>query len=291
MTPRFIRTSDGVKTIIIALLTIALAWVSISQECDFVDLNGVTRIESNPGPLSVEPSNHVNMVSPVLIKRPLITGNHELVNVIGDKTFNDELKEYFKMNQIKGVCVDVGANSGKFTEEMKRIVTCDHTYLFEPDSKLFSGLNMNVNFLNDVIINEAISDRSGIQKFYSCSTEQNSLSSDASFGCPEVIAKVRGINDLLEKLNPSFLKLDTEGFDDLIIQSVDNWFNVIVLFFEYNTKQFQKTPNYSLKDTIVKLTKDFDCYFIGDKLTYLNMWRDKFEIRSWSNVACFRTMI
>ena len=86
------------------------------------------------------------------------------------------------------------------------------------------------------------------------------------------------------------LKIDTEGFDPLVIQGAENILNrhqIRLFVFEYHGVGMWQTT--TLHEVIVNLDrKNYLCYQLGEtgifRLT--GCWSSHFEIKWWSNVLC-----
>ncbi|WIA15607.1 hypothetical protein OEZ85_002234 [Tetradesmus obliquus] len=88
------------------------------------------------------------------------------------------------------------------------------------------------------------------------------------------------------------LKIDTEGFDVLVLQGARKALashKVDILQFEYHgIGVWGTSPEFTLKAVVKDLELlGYICYFEGKLLTRLTgCWSDAFEVKGWSNVVC-----
>jgi len=215
--------------------------------------------------------------------------NYKDNNKIGEIDLNDEIIKLISNKMM--TCIDVGAHLGRYSESLLSINACNKILAYEPDDVIRGKMiekfkdNDKVEISSSVVYFEETD-----LTFYSCSDEQASIDQKNTFNnCPGTVKKTISLQNIINNHNPTYVKIDTEGFDDVIISSVKFWGKVNFIYFEYNDKWFWKSGNkMTLQEVIYKLSDEFNCYFVGSKLISLMKWISSFEIKRWSNVFCIR---
>jgi len=129
-------------------------------------------------------------------------------------------KTFIKYVKEASVVYDIGANAGFFILLASSLAKNGKVYGFEPDTRNLKMLKwvVNKNKISNVeIFDFAISDNNGELKFLQ--KENSSLSKIDSNG--STIVKCRTIDSLVENkeiLPPNFIKIDTEGHTDNVLQ-------------------------------------------------------------------------
>lgn len=195
-------------------------------------------------------------------------------------------------------CVDAGFIDFKRQEH---VTTAIEIHAFEPQPSTYQVLTkmkrwMNTPFLH--VHKVALSNQSEILSLRKCPTgfEQCSLQTTSNLSNTKYYTKtiVTTLDKFVDEKNISqkidLLKIDTEGFDPLVIQGAENILNrhqVRVFLFEYHGINIWRTT------TLYHVINDLDrkgylCYKIGQtgifRLT--GCWSSSFEIKYWSNVLC-----
>lgn len=215
--------------------------------------------------------------------------NFKSAGNIGDIDLNNDIIKL--LSGRKFMCIDVGAHLGRYSDSLLSHDICAKIVDFEPDDTIRAKLVEKFKDNTDIIIrHQLIFNKKTDITFYSCSDEQASIDKGNSINnCPGITKQAVTLQSVIDEYNPGFIKIDTEGFDDVIAMSVSDWRNVQFFYFEYNDKWFKKEGiKYKLEDVILRLSKIYHCYFVGQRLIYLNDWVASYEIMRWSNVFCIR---
>ena len=124
-----------------------------------------------------------------------------------------------------GHIIDVGANIGYHSICWSAMIPNYHVHSFEPGKETFDLLEFNVekNQKNNIILmNVAVSDKSGIATFYHCSDDAYSSLKDTKR--KEIVStyevKVITIDDYVKSHNlenVSFIKIDVEGLEHNVL--------------------------------------------------------------------------
>jgi len=143
--------------------------------------------------------------------------------------------EPFEVNLIEKIVkkgdnvLDIGANIGFYTLILARLVgKTGRVYAFEPEKNNFNLLKKNVeisNYKNIILINKAVSNKTGKIKLYLC---QDNLADHRiyDFDNKGKVTEVESIQlddyfkDYKEKIN--FIKIDVEGAEISVLKSMEN---------------------------------------------------------------------
>ena len=107
--------------------------------------------------------------------------------------------------------IDCGANTGELYPYLKKVVPRLEYLAFEPDQKVYNCLLNNVNDKKATLRSEALSNKSGMTKFYN-----STYSADSSlvYSGEKSYTEVKTIQlDDLELTNIKLLKMDAEGHE------------------------------------------------------------------------------
>nr|WP_242018292.1 FkbM family methyltransferase [Pseudanabaena sp. FACHB-1998] len=120
--------------------------------------------------------------------------------------------------------VDVGANIGSYTVLASRVVGAK-SIAFEPVPKTFNHLlqNVNINQINSLVDSVccAVGKENGSVIFSSDNDTMNKVVDEAYSG-KSIEVPVKSLDDLLNTLQPSVIKIDVEGFEEEVIQGALN---------------------------------------------------------------------
>ncbi|WIA23878.1 hypothetical protein OEZ85_013528 [Tetradesmus obliquus] len=105
------------------------------------------------------------------------------------------------------------------------------------------------------------------------------------------LTTVDAMLDSLQLQRLFLLKIDTEGFDPLVLQGARRSLaehKVDLVLFEYNSGGVWGLNGLTLKGVTAELESfGYICYFEGSLLTRITgCWSDELEVKSWSNVIC-----
>ncbi|CAF3538156.1 unnamed protein product [Rotaria socialis] len=172
-------------------------------------------------------------------------------------------------------CIEAGFINFKRDE---RVHTAIEIHAFEPQPSTYQVLTkmkrwMNSSFLH--IHKVALSNQSEIRALRKCPAEFEQCA----------LPTTSNLNE-----RNTYQKIETEGFDPLVIQGAENILNrhqVRLFLFEYHGIHMWRTT--TLYHVINDLGhKGYLCYRIGQtgifRLT--GCWSSSFEIKRWSNVLC-----
>ena len=184
---------------------------------------------------------------------------------------------YFKTEEKEPHIIDCGANIGMSVIFFKFLYPDSHILAFEPDEDSFSLLKANIehnNLGNVTMRNVALSDHKGDIAFY-INTSNNSVSTavGAIFKKEELVIKKVQSEILSEFIHQEIdlLKIDVEGFEDVIIQELagkDALRLVKNMAVEYHPYLCRKMK--AVED-LLKFLKDsqFDCIVKSYQKNYL----------------------
>ncbi len=139
--------------------------------------------------------------------------------------------------------IDIGANVGD-TAQIIRLAGNNFPILaIEGNKKYFSYLQKNISIIKNIdICNVLLSDKEG-----SIFAELDSQNGTARFVQSEEVSHVQTLDNVLEQYpqykNAKFIKVDTDGFDNIILRGSQNYLNNTkpIIFMEYD-------PNYLIKN-------------------------------------------
>lgn len=126
-----------------------------------------------------------------------------------------------------GIVIDIGANIGVHTVHFAELTPSGVVLCFEPARSTFADLLRNVLNLGNVVpINVALSDVTGLQKFFVAADDAYSGLKDTKRKAilrEEVVACFRG-DDILPKLTKNkhvdLIKIDVEGFESHVLRGM-----------------------------------------------------------------------
>ena len=123
--------------------------------------------------------------------------------------------------------VDVGANIGSYTVLASKVVGAK-SIAFEPVPQTFSHLqkNVNINEINSLVdcFCCAVGKEDGSVKFSSDSDTMNKVVDESYLG-KSIEVPVKSLDNLLNSLKPTVIKIDVEGFEPEVIQGAINTLN------------------------------------------------------------------
>ena len=116
--------------------------------------------------------------------------------------------------------IDIGAHAGSFTLKMAKKM--DRVVAIEPNPRTFRFLlqNIKLNKLDNVVaINAAVSDREGTTRlFLRDASHLSSIMFHANEGVQVATETLDGIVKRLDLSQVSFIKLDAEGAESIVLQ-------------------------------------------------------------------------
>lgn len=164
--------------------------------------------------LSVKLINHIILNCNKILGRGLIFSHESEVRMI-----NNSLKS---LKYCDYVFIDIGANVGKYTQELRKRFVKSKIIAFEPSEATFQALQLNLNKIEGVeCVNLALSDHSGHDLLYSneplsglASLTQRDLGRfGIDFDSSELVS-VDTLDNFLDSFKyngPFILKIDVEG--------------------------------------------------------------------------------
>jgi FkbM family methyltransferase len=180
--------------------------------------------------------------------------------VSGDAAYIRPLK--IKANDI---VLDIGMNIGVFTvtaSKKKAIV-----YGFEPDVENFkmAEKNCEINNVNAIIQNVAISDVVKEQYLYLNEKKNRGQHSFTKVkGRRKTKVFCKGINDVIAEYKPNKIKIDCEGEEYNILKAIKSWDGIEAIRLEWHRRILQDSTNTKFEEIIeVMLNAGFD--MIGKK--------------------------
>ena len=219
---------------------------------------------------------------------------------VNSRTLGEFLRT--KLKSYCGACEDCKDRRWehlKFTERRNQTM---EIHAFEPQPSTFALLNEVQQWMNASIMythNLALSNETGTILQQKCSAG-NEVCALARRTHPDqmlskfVVVNVTTLDRVVELQNISrridVLKIDTEGFDPLVIQGAQQILRrqqVRLLLFEYHGIGAWRMT--TLKQVLIDLdTKGYQCYQAGQTGVFrlTGCWSSKFEVKRWSNVLC-----
>ena len=202
------------------------------------------------------------------------------INTNGEKFL---LKKLSKSNNLNYI-FDIGANKGDYSILCRQISSKAKIYAFEPVCDTFKKLVSNIKNMGIIANNFAFGNEVGFSTINVY--EKDTLSSMISFQNEYLNKDFKSIeievktgnsflNDNLEIYEISLLKIDTEGFENKVLNGFDKFFGKInVIQFEYGL------ANLSSKYFLFDYFKDYSSQFKIGKL-YPNgvIFYDDYEVR------------
>ncbi len=118
--------------------------------------------------------------------------------------------------------VDVGANIGSYTVLASKVVGAK-SIAFEPVPQTFNHLQTNININEISALVDcfccAVGKEDGSVKFSSDNDTMNKVV-DENYSGKSIEVPVKSLDDLLNSLKPTVIKIDVEGFEPEVIQGV-----------------------------------------------------------------------
>ena len=131
----------------------------------------------------------------------------------------DVYERFFKPPK-NSTLIDIGAHAGSFTLKMAKKM--DRVVAIEPNPRTFRFLlqNIKLNKLDNVVaINAAVSDREGTTRlFLRDASHLSSIMFHANEGVQVATETLDGIVKRLDLSQVSFIKLDAEGAESIVLQ-------------------------------------------------------------------------
>lgn len=143
--------------------------------------------------------------------------------------------------------IDVGANVGHFTLIAAGVCNAN-VIAFEPIPQTFNRLNKNIilNNLTDKVHveNIGIGDKNSYLNFTNNKGVMNSVT--LSHETSSVQVQVKTLDDVLEFKNPSFLKIDVEGYELFVLKGADKVLSnpslqYLIVEFNFSVSKFGNT--------------------------------------------------
>ena len=121
--------------------------------------------------------------------------------------------------------IDVGANAGAYS-----ILACKARgatgYCYEPVPSTFEHLqrNLYVNGLVEQVqaMNIGVADKNGTLRFHSNLNCENRVLAEGENPPSSIDVPVHSLDNLLEGMNPTILKVDVEGFEGAVVNGADS---------------------------------------------------------------------
>lgn len=203
------------------------------------------------------------------------------------------LKIIFKKNET-GTFVDIGGNIGLSTASFRQIgFKQNEILIFEPDKFLIKNyLSKLKKYYNDIkIFSFGLSNKKEMKILYKASYKNLSIHLNNSFSKDYILEKIKHnyptkykkfryqkkkykldrFDNLDYKKKISFIKIDVEGFDHLVIKGMKNFLkkNKPIFLIEFNKSNFYKIW--------LTLQKEYNCFTFNidknelNKFTHLNI--------------------
>lgn len=126
------------------------------------------------------------------------------------------------------VFVDVGANVGSYTILASSVVGA-RSYAFEPVPSTYSRLvdNVRLNHLDELVncINKGVGEKVGNMHFTIDLDTTNHVLANGENIYNSINVEVTSLDNALKGTSPTFMKIDVEGYETLVLQGADNILN------------------------------------------------------------------
>jgi FkbM family methyltransferase len=164
------------------------------------------------------------------------------------------------LKDASGVCIDVGADIGWWGLFCKYISPSSKVYAFEPNPKSFEKLQAHSDGTFHVY-NTAVSEMDGdiLMEF-----EGSNSNSRSNTG---IKVKTQRLDFIFNEVDyVELIKIDTEGHDLIIVNSLERYFNKIrCIIFEFSVNWFGRTPNECVQnslDALETLSKNYKYMYL-----------------------------
>jgi FkbM family methyltransferase len=211
------------------------------------------------------------------------------------------LKRLFAEHSIETpVLFDVGANTGDYSKNLREVYPCSKIYAFEPNPNAFQKLKnvaepINVKCFNiglgnkqqelEIYFpqNEKATQHASLNKQVLTNLHQESVESEkVEIQTLDYFCKVQNIKTI------NFLKIDTEGFEYMVMQGAENMINndcIDIILFEFN--EMNVYTKVFLKD-FYDILSNYNIYRLdSNKLINLNVYKTENEIFKYQNIVAF----
>ncbi len=171
----------------------------------------------------------------VIYCRAGTTDYHEVISVLSGKDY--PMKKYLNLGN-NPIIVDIGAFIGDFDLYCKTLYSESTIFAFEPNPSNFKMLNLNIksnNIKNIFLINQAVSNKTGMCKLYFQESNQNE--GNIYEGTNFVDVKQTNLEIFCKKYKLEaidILKLDCEGAEFDILSSLPKNVSINNLVIEYH---------------------------------------------------------
>ena len=175
------------------------------------------------------------------------------------------LSKILKKNNITNVFLDVGANYGTYSVYLSKYFK--KVMAFEADPRIYKLLDFNTeNFPNINCLNYAVSDSKGSKKFYIDFKNFGANSLIKKRFNKTIKVKSNTLDKLVKKqtLNNSFVKIDTEGSEILVLKGMNktlNSKNLIIGIEQLKEEFFIKENTYKSKCLELLKKKGFNFFY------------------------------
>jgi FkbM family methyltransferase len=207
--------------------------------------------------------------SPITIALPASTD----IYLTGGKSHDSEIRlaKFLIQNLLPdSTFVDIGAHYGYFSLIASNIVKEGMVYSFEPSSKTFSILQSNLSGLkNAVVLNKAVSDKSGHVVFYEFDNLHSEYNSTqvAQFENQNWFKELKPQTHEIDSVSlanfckensviPHIIKIDVEGFENAVIKGGEELWATLnkkpIVVMEYLEQSRSNSPH---KEALELLSK------------------------------------
>lgn len=198
--------------------------------------------------------------------------------------FVESIVEYDKESRLQQNWFDVGANLGQLSLFVNNINSHANIYSFEPFDPVYKSLYLKVQDIPNIHLNHlAISNETGIKPFYTANgredenNQESSLSSLYNGYYIYQYTNTSTLNDFLNKNQINeifFMKIDTEGYDGVIIKNSEKLFKdqkIKYLYFECHYSWLKADPTITLTDVYNILENNgYNVYFEYSNVIYIS---------------------
>ena len=169
--------------------------------------------------------------------------------------------EYRKLNITpEDVIVDFGLNIGMFTSyALKRGAKEVHSYEAEQQNFELAKMNVELNGVADRahLNNLAVVGNDDKERYFSINTKKNkgAHSLIAKRGRDTTTVNCVNINEVIDTVNPSIIKMDIEGGEYEVLTALKNYDNIQQLIFEFHHAHLNDIPHHTKYNEILDLMR------------------------------------
>lgn len=196
----------------------------------------------------------------------------------------ESIVEYDKESLLQQNWFDVGANLGQLSLFVNNINSQANIYSFEPFDPVYRSLYLKVKDIPNIHLNHlAISNETGIKPLYTAVGHEDDKNQESSLSAVQngyYIYQYINTSTLTDYVNNNninnifFMKIDTEGYDGVIIKNSEELFKnqkIKYLYFEFHYIWKRVDPTIALADIYnILVDSGYNVYFEYNNAIYIS---------------------